>query len=374
MSLTEGPELSIIGFDPTATDQIANALEHIEGNHHDSLLFAVARGGRLDGDIAGAASVTVSAIDPDGLDVILTEVDAPERRLLFTEPIATVRDFQAQFRAMMAAAREGSPDHAVTSIEAEIAATAALVITVGTVSAVKRIAANLLEITIGGLDEVPVRGGDEFHYLMVARPGAVDALSPDVSMQELQALPEDQQPIGAYYTARARRPEAGEMDVWVVLHSDDHGVSGWASSAEPGESVALWGPRRGYEPPEGTTSHLLVADETGLAAVAAIIELLPEGHEITAVLETAGPDCRPPMPEQPGLHLHWCDRNGAAPGTSGSLERTVRGLAGADGGVYAFGAAESREIKEVRRYLRYELGLPATQVHMTGYWRRDDES
>jgi NADPH-dependent ferric siderophore reductase len=37
----------------------------------------------------------------------------------------------------------------------------------------------------------------------------------------------------------------------------------------------------------------------------------------------------------------------------------------------AFGAAESRQITAVRKYLRRELGLRSDQVFMTGYWRRD---
>ena len=47
--------------------------------------------------------------------------------------------------------------------------------------------------------------------------------------------------------------------------------------ARPGDPVALWGPRTAYAPPAGTDWYLLVADETGLPAVAAILESLPEG-------------------------------------------------------------------------------------------------
>ena len=35
--------------------------------------------------------------------------------------------------------------------------------------------------------------------------------------------------------------------------------------------VALWGPRTGFEPAAETDWYLLVADETGLPAVAAIL-------------------------------------------------------------------------------------------------------
>jgi NADPH-dependent ferric siderophore reductase len=38
----------------------------------------------------------------------------------------------------------------------------------------------------------------------------------------------------------------------------------------------------------------------------------------------------------------------------------------------AFGAAESRQISEIRRSLRSEFAMSADHVSMIGYWRRQD--
>ena len=48
----------------------------------------------------------------------------------------------------------------------------------------------------------------------------------------------------------------------------------------PGDPVALWGPRTAFDPPAGTDWYLLVADDTGLPAVAAIIESLSPGTPV----------------------------------------------------------------------------------------------
>jgi NADPH-dependent ferric siderophore reductase len=114
-----------------------------------------------------------------------------------------------------------------------------------------------------------------------------------------------------------------------------------------------------------------VADETGLAAVAALVEAASADVRILAVLETAGYEQRPPMPAHPNLRTVWVDRGDDAPGTGNRLRDAVRTLVVVAPGA-AFGAAESRQISAVRRFLRTEFAMSADDVFMTGYWRRQD--
>ena len=362
----------ITGFTDQLASDMENVVEHLEGHHADTVHFIATHAAPIGRD--EATDSAIAALDPSGVTFRVTDgADQAERRVDFPAAVGSLPELQAQLFAMIHEARAAAPDHPQTSIEHELATTAELRTWMTEVRHVQRLTDNLVEITLGGLglNGMPTLGGDEFFQLIPLDPDRPDQITAGMAMSDIQAIPDDERPAGAYYTTRRRRPHAGELDVWVVLHDHDGGVSGWAAHhAVPGAAVALWGPRRGYEPPPTTTSHLLICDETGLPAALAITEALPADHPVTLIAETIDADHRPPVPARPALDLRWVERGDAAPGTAGALLAAVEGLDMDLTGVYAVGAAESREISAVRRHLRNERGLTAEQVHMTGYWRR----
>jgi NADPH-dependent ferric siderophore reductase len=260
----------------------------------------------------------------------------------------------------------------VTEFEVEARATASLPTVHGTVRAVRRLTRSMLEVTVGGLEGYPLRGGDEFVYVMVsADPGGIVRT---YTMDDYRRQAEGDPVRGAYYTVRRSRPDVGEVDLWVVEHDHAGSVAAWMRDTEPGAPVAVWGPRRGFEIPSDAEGLLLVADETGFAAVAALVESAPPTLRMVAVLETATTEDQPPMPPHQGLRTVWVLRGDNAPGTGERLCDAVRAaIAGACGPIpgAAFGAAESRQISAIRRVLRSEFTMSAEAVSMTGYWRRD---
>jgi iron complex transport system permease protein len=94
---------------------------------------------------------------------------------------------------------------------------------------------------------------------------------------------------------------------------------------------------------------LLVADETGFAAAAALLDVMPPGCRVTAVLETVGASHRPALPDHPHLTTVWVDRGPDDDGATNRLLAAVRGLQERPDA--AFGAGESRQISEVRRHV-----------------------
>jgi NADPH-dependent ferric siderophore reductase len=237
----------------------------------------------------------------------------------------------------------------------------------GRVDAVRRITPTLVQVTLAGFHGYPLVGGDEFVYAMVSHaPGGV---APDYGIDDVRAARADDPVRGAYYTVRRSRPERGEIDIWAVVHGHEGSVSAWMAAAEPGAPVALWGPRRGYQLPPDARHVLFVADESGLAAVAALVDGLTPDRRATAVLECVDADHRPPMPDHRGLTVHWVDRGADEPGAVNHLLAAVveHVPAGPD---TAFGAAESHHISAVRRQVQATLGIASSRVLMTGYWRR----
>ena len=194
----------------------------------------------------------------------------------------------------------------------------------------------------GGLDRFRWLAPDQFVYVLVPPPGCDElVVGTDFTWSRHEALPEAVRPVGAYYTVRHHRPDAGELDIDVFLHDPAGAASTWASSAAAGSPAALWGPRTAWDPPPGTARWLLVADETGVPAVEAIVEHLPAGAD---VIEVVAP--------------------------SPLLVDAVRALDLDPAGLYAWGGAESGAMADVRRHLRHVVGLDRDQVSMTPYWRQ----
>ncbi|HEX2575445.1 MAG TPA: siderophore-interacting protein [Aquihabitans sp.] len=239
----------------------------------------------------------------------------------------------------------------------------------GAVRAVRPLVPGLLEVELQGLDGLVPVAPDTFAYVMVDVTGGT--IDPAFTIEDFMAQ-DGRGPIaGAYYTLRRRDPESGVVTLWAVVHDHPGSVGAWLRAAGPGDPVVVWGPRPGFVPPPRASSILLVADETGLAAVAAIVESLPDDVDVVARLEVADRAAAPPMPRHPGLDLRWVRRAGE-PGTGDELLDEVAALDIGDVGRWAaFGGAESRQVTRIRRLLRHERGLPAERVLMTGYWRRD---
>lgn len=225
----------------------------------------------------------------------------------------------------------------------------------------------VVELTIADLHGLDRARGDEFFYVVVNRDGS--ALPAGWTIADHGERSPHDPIIGAYYTARRSRPERGELDLWVVRHGHPHGVGAHLVDAAPGTAVALWGPRHLFAAPRRAAAALLVADESGTAAVAGVIGSLPPTTAILAVLETADARHRLPLPDHPGLTVCWVYRRASGGGHRRLLAAVRQACAGFRPDV-AFGAAESSAVRDVRRYVRAELGLARDAVFMTGYWRR----
>lgn len=350
-------------FDDVEQAQVDAVVDHVNAHHADTVLL-VAR--HLH---PGAAEAELTAVDTVGAAFVVCTADGRtvRTRLAFPTPVVDAHEVQARLHAAVAAARHAAdPDAPLTSLEAELAAAAGLATTHGRVAAVRSIAPDLVEVTLTGFDGYPLRGGDEFVYALVSHaPGGIPR---GFSIDAGRDRPDDDPVRGAYYTVRRSRPDLGEIDLWVVVHDHPGSVAAWMAAARTGDPIALWGPRRGFAPPAGISTLLLVADETGLAAVAALIEASGPDVSIHALVEVAGASHAPELPAHPGLTVEWVPRRSEPPGAGAQLlDAVVRSVATAPDA--AFGAAESRQISAVRRHLRGALGMPASAMQMTGYWR-----
>jgi len=350
---------------------------HMNEEHPDWALVV----GRGFGDIPNAERAVVVDLDRHGVGLEVTAAGVRHSvRVPFPETAVSPLQVQTFGIALAKEARQRSGDSALTTFEQQAAELAAIRTFITSVVRTEQVTRHVRQITFGGGD---LRGfvpaaADQYLYVLAPPRGRRElTIDAGFTWEQHDTMAPDERPIGAYYTVRRWRPDVAELDMLFVLHGDEaHGTSGpaatWAIGARPGDPVALWGPRAAFEPPRDTDWYLLVADDTGLPAVAAIIESLPAGTPIRVVAEVDSEQDRQPLILADGVDVHWCYRRGRPAGRTSLLLDAVRAMPWLSGDAYAWGGAESRCITAVRRYVRTERGLPRTDVSMTGYWRHDD--
>ncbi|MGH3457588.1 siderophore-interacting protein, partial [Aeromicrobium sp.] len=163
-----------------------------------------------------------------------------------------------------------------------------------------------------------------------------------------------------------------QVDIDVALH--DPGVgSNWARDCAMGSRVGLLEPRGLYAAPAEVEWQLLVADITGVPALARILRGLQPGQRAEAVVVVTDADDEIPLPSAGDVKIHWqvVERE---TDISGALAAAVveRDLPDHESR-YVWLAGEARASRAVRRHLRRELRWPQHDFYTCGYWQIDAE-
>lgn len=246
----------------------------------------------------------------------------------------------------------------------------------------KRVTPSMVRVTLGGegMDHFTPMGFDQWFRLFLPRPDQESLRLPTRSSGlwyvQYLATPRPKRPFVRNYTVRAVRPDLRELDVDLVVHGDEGPASQFALTARPGDRVGLLDQGVGYNPRVEHDWTLVVADETGLPAVAGICESLPDDARGVAVVEIPDAADVQEFRVPDGVELRWVVRADAT--ASGDVHHAVPGrlaletVRAADlpaGPVYAFAVGESSLATGVRRHLVDDRGVPKANVDFVGYWR-----
>lgn len=223
---------------------------------------------------------------------------------------------------------------------------------------------HLHRVVLGGagLDRFDA-GAYTDHYVKLMFPVAGVTYPEPFDLARIRAdLPREQWPVSRTYTVRAWDPQARELTLDFVLHGDEGLAARWAAAARPGDVLRFGGPGGAYAPDPAADWHLLAGDESALPAIAAALERMPAGARCVALVEVPEP-----ADELPGLDVTWLPRGPRPVGAA--LVEAVAGLAFPAGDVHAFVHGEAGFVKELRRQLRVERGIPRERLSISGYWR-----
>jgi NADPH-dependent ferric siderophore reductase len=293
------------------------------------------------------------------------------------------------------------------------------------VAVVTRLTPTFVRITFAGpeLDRFAANGDDQRINLVLPGPNGEPLTPPAASAGDdgwysyWLSLPDQERNPLRTYTVRQARPQLGEVDVDFVLHGDTGPASRWAATVAVGDAVQLVGPNArhagstratGWNPPPGSPTLLIVADETALPAVASILEGLPATARGTVLIEVPLAGDALPLAAPAGVRVEWLARDvhpGAEVDRAGRhgrlLSARVREVAGVllagphpaavderlddedelwdvpepgdqpeAAPIYAWLAGEAGCIAGLRRHLVKELGLDRRSVAFMGYWRQ----
>lgn len=215
------------------------------------------------------------------------------------------------------------------------------------VEATQRLSPELIRLTLRSEEMVGVELPFADHYIKLQFPSG------------------GERPVTRTYTIRSGDPATGTFDVDFVVHGREGLAGPWAEAAEPGAQISFGGPGGAWSP--GERSHVVFAgDEAAAPAICRGIELLPEGATATAYLEVAGEDSHFEVPTRDGVEIRWVHRGDAPYGRP--LAEAVRADGAPEGaGWFVHGVAEM--VKDLRRFLFVEQGVPKEDVSISGYWR-----
>ncbi len=182
----------------------------------------------------------------------------------------------------------------------------------------------------------------------------------------------DTAPPGRNYTVRLRGPGPRQITVDFVVH--ERGVaSDWVRSVERGDQVVLAHARSWYRPPADTDWQLLVADLSGLPALARILDELPADTHATAIVEVGDDSDLAYLPRREGVELVTSVGTG-----NGYAESALTALVGdfvhPEGRGYCWFAGEALPSRQIRKNLRSTYGFTPAQFDIIGYWRFDSET
>lgn len=244
---------------------------------------------------------------------------------------------------------------------------------VATVTAVRTVTPQMacLTLTCDGLNGFPVEQPGEIVTLLWPAEGK-ELVLPETGWRFPPGVVDEQH--ARNYTVRRCRADRGEIDVDFFLHGKLGPAAKWAEEVQVGDTVGYAGPRLHWTADADETAEwsLLIADETGLPALLAILEHLPAGHRTIALAEVAGPQEEQHPEHVCAAELRYLHRGTTPPGKSTALIDALRAIELPQGPGRVWGGGEAMVMRDCRRHLTGERGLSSRDVALSGYWKHRD--
>lgn len=246
----------------------------------------------------------------------------------------------------------------------------------------EQLSPHFARVTLGGgdIERFGYLGFDQWFRLFIPvaedslgrLPGKLDMLS----YLRFLMISKSKRPILRNFTVRAFRAhgtDGPELDVDLVLHgTPGDGSTGpaatWAQTCEVGSAIAILDEGYTFNPGPELRDLRIVADESGLSAVAGILASLPADASGEALIEIPSDEDRQELVAPPGVEVNYLVRtdHAARPGAAALAalrERPVPALP-----FYGWAVGEQSLATGARKHW-IDAGTPKGDVTFCGYWR-----
>jgi len=171
------------------------------------------------------------------------------------------------------------------------------------------------------------------------------------------------------YTPRAFDEANKILTLDFALH-DAGPATSWALKAQPGDTLAIGGPRGSLVVADDFDAYLLVGDESALPAIGRRVETLRANVPVTTVVVVDGPDHAQVFATRADWTPIWVYRRGAHADDATLLRRALATWATPSGDAYVWIAGEAGVVRRLRDYMIEDRGQPKAWLKAAGYWVR----
>ncbi|MGS2740090.1 siderophore-interacting protein [Sinomicrobium sp. M5D2P17] len=175
-------------------------------------------------------------------------------------------------------------------------------------------------------------------------------------------------PVVRTYTHRGIDPEKQEMIIDFAYHGDSGPASRWAGNAKEGDKLGVLMKPGKKELFPIADWYLLAGDITAISVLGAILERLPATARVTALLEVPGKEDEQELYTRARLEIRWLYNS--SPENGGMLADAVKQVEVPETGTkFGYVAAEFSSVKEIRRFLRKDVGWNTNELYAYSYWK-----
>jgi NADPH-dependent ferric siderophore reductase len=241
-----------------------------------------------------------------------------------------------------------------------------------TVTAIRDLTPHMRRIRFRGEDLARYASLEALHVRLFLPPDGVgEPAWPMLGADGMLVQPDPAlRPAVRKYTLREINPAAGTLAIDFVLHDDAGPGSAFAARACVGDNIGMAGP--GGRGLRAAGRYVFLCDETGLPAVARMLENLSADAQGCVFIEVASAADELQLAAPAGIAISWLLR-GAESGTDGSaLRQAFDALEWPGEGpeIYLWSATENEDFRYIRAAARQRL-RPGHDHHLVvSYWRR----
>ncbi|MEM8940938.1 MAG: siderophore-interacting protein [Pseudomonadota bacterium] len=202
---------------------------------------------------------------------------------------------------------------------------------------------------------------------------------------ELADFPEDQEsgyvklllggdpekPLRRTYTIRRFDPSLRHLTLDFVDHGDGGPASAWVRRAQPGDDITIAGPGAKKLVDNTADWFLIAGDMSALPAISVNLAQLPDKARGYALIEIVGEEDRIDIKVPAGIDLQWIVNPRSDEPNVPLIER-LRSVEWLAGQPYVWFAGEFSAMRQVRRYIRDERGVPRKSMYLSCYWKLGD--